>query len=88
MRRNYTGGVSHFSSEECDEKRASVNGVALPNGFALGLQIEPASPEKNKEIAKKLAGYPPVESGQRNWRAWYRTQTHQTQMRQYEFVSG
>ncbi|MRW89315.1 hypothetical protein GJ699_04900 [Duganella sp. FT80W] len=38
-----------------------IHRLTLPNGFALGLQIEPASPEKSKEIAKKLAGYPPVE---------------------------
>jgi len=35
--------------------------LTLPNGFALGLQIEPASPEKNQEIVQKSGGRAPAE---------------------------
>jgi hypothetical protein len=33
-----------------------IHPITLPNGFQLGLQIEPASAEKNSEFAKKMKG--------------------------------
>jgi len=40
---------------------SEIHRLALPNGFPLGLKIEPASPEKTREIAKKSEGRAPVE---------------------------
>lgn len=44
-----------------DVTSPEIRRLNLPNGFALGLKIEPASPEKNQEVAKKLAGREPLE---------------------------
>jgi len=40
---------------------SEIHRLTLPNGFALGLKIEPASPEKNREIEKKSEGRAPTE---------------------------
>lgn len=38
-----------------------IRPITLTNGFKLGLQIEPASEEKNREFAEKMQDHPPVE---------------------------
>ncbi|MFS2005054.1 hypothetical protein ACEN9F_15640 [Duganella sp. CT11-25] len=40
---------------------SEIHRFTLPNGFTLGLKIEPASPEKNQEIAKKSEARAPTE---------------------------
>jgi len=45
--------VAHYEVVPSD-----IHRLALPNGFPLGLKIEPASPEKTQEIAKKTEDAP------------------------------
>lgn len=40
---------------------SEIHRLALPNGFPLGLKIEPASTEKTQEIARKSEGHAPAE---------------------------
>jgi len=40
---------------------SEIHRLTLPNGFALGLKSEPASPEKTQEIARKSEGRAPAE---------------------------
>jgi hypothetical protein len=48
--------VAHY-----DVVSPKIYRLTLPNGFALGLQIEPASAEQNQEIVKKSEGRAPAE---------------------------
>lgn len=47
--------------EQWDVVAGEIRRITLPNGFQLGLQIAPASEEKNREFAEKMRNHPPVE---------------------------
>ncbi|MYM81552.1 hypothetical protein GTP44_06230 [Duganella sp. FT50W] len=48
--------VAHY-----DVLSPEIRRLTLPNGFSLGLKIEPASPEKLQQIAKGSEGRAPTE---------------------------